>query len=484
MQAIDINCECLGLSRMQLMENAGASIAQAVRSSISSGRVVLVAGRGNNGGDAFVAARHLSSYEDIHTQVILIGRRSMIKTEEALKNFDLLKYSGIEAMQITDSSSLENCESLRSADIIVDAIFGTGVKGSIREPESTAIDIINSTGSSVISVDIPSGFDPDGNSFEKSIMADKTLTFHRLKKGLAREDVERYTGAIEVIDIGVCRDAEVYVGSGNLTMLNRRQVDSHKGQSGRILVVGGGEYFGAPALTAMASLRTGADIVTLALPRGVDDIVSAYSPNLIVRSLSDDRLCVEDVPVILKMIQSHDVLVIGNGLGRSDEIGEAISMILPYCRKVVVDADGFAGLKNIPVNDCDMILTPHAGEFSRLIGKKPPSDPLHRLESVLEYSRKNRVVTLLKGKVDIISDGEDVLLNRTGNEGMTVGGTGDVLAGIVGTLFAVNPAMEAASCGAFINGVAGDLAFEEHSYGLLATDIIDRITEVTRKEMS
>lgn len=123
MQAIDINCECLGLSRMQLMENAGASIAQAVRSSISSGRVVLVAGRGNNGGDAFVAARHLSSYEDIHTQVILIGRRSMIKTEEALKNFDLLKYSGIEAMQITDSSSLENCESLRSADIIVDAIL-------------------------------------------------------------------------------------------------------------------------------------------------------------------------------------------------------------------------------------------------------------------------------------------------------------------------------------------------------------------------
>ena len=478
MNAIDANCEYLGLSRLQLMENAGAAIAQAVSDKIGGGqknKVTLIAGRGNNGGDAFVAARHLASGCDIKPKVILLGRAFQIKTEEARRNYDALKHSDVEILEVTETTGLLQSD-FKSADIIVDAIFGTGIKGTIREPESTAIDLINDSYAYIIAVDVPSGFSPDGESFDRSVRADTTLTFHKMKTGLTTPDAKQYAGETKVVDIGVCEDAEKYVGIGNLQNLTRRSTESHKGHSGRVLVIGGGAYSGAPALAALAALRTGADIVTLAVPKSVADIVASFSPNLIVRTLSSDVLCPEDVPQVLDLIESHDVVVIGMGLGRDDRTQAAISEIIPHCRKVVVDADALHGLILPPAAGCDTIMTPHAGEFAHIRGTGSGA----RVEAVMEFSNKNGVVTLLKGNTDVISDGELVLLNRTGNPGMTVGGTGDVLAGIVGALFAVNKPMDAASCGAFINGAAGDIAFGLRGYGLLATDIIDNITEIMK----
>ncbi len=483
MNAIDANCEYLGLNPLQLMENAGAAIAQAVIDKIGGGqknKVTLIAGRGNNGGDAFVAARHLASGCDIKPKVILLGRAFQIKTEEARWNFDALKHSDVEMLEVTESTGLLQSDWLKDADIIVDAIFGTGIKGKIREPESTAIDLINDSEAYVIAVDVPSGFSPDGEPFDKSVRADITLTFHKMKTGLTKPDAKTFTGDVRVVDIGVCDDAEKYVGIGNLQTLTRRSTESHKGHSGRVLVIGGGAYSGAPALAALAALRTGADIVTLAVPKNVAEIVASFSPNLIVRALSSDILCPEDVPQVLELIGSHDVVVIGMGLGMDDRIKAAISEIIPHCKRVVVDADALHGLTLPQADGCDMIITPHGGEFAKLRGTETPTDTSARIEAVMKFSKQNRVVTLLKGITDVISDGDSVLLNRTGNSGMTVGGTGDVLAGIVGALFAVNPAMDAASCGTFINGAAGDIAFVSRGYGLLATDVIDNITEIMK----
>lgn len=479
MNAIDANCEYLGLSRLQLMENAGAAIAQAIIDKIGGGqknKVTLIAGRGNNGGDAFVAARHLASALGIRPKVILLGRVFQIKTEEARRNFDALKHSDVEILEVTETTGLLQSDWLKSADIIVDAIFGTGIKGAIREPESTAIDLINESKAYIIAVDVPSGFSPDGEPFDRSVRADTTLTFHKMKTGLTTPDAKTYAGETKVVDIGVCEDAEKYVGIGNLQILARRSTESHKGHSGRVLVIGGGAYSGAPVLAALAALRTGADIVTLAVPNSVADIVASFSPNLIVRALSSNVLCPEDVPQVLELIKLHDVVVIGMGLGRNDRTQTAVSEIIPHCKRVVVDADALHGLILPPAAGCEIVITPHAGEFAHIRGDGSGA----RVEAVMEFSNKNRVVTLLKGNTDIISDSESVLLNRTGNPGMTVGGTGDVLAGIVGALFAVNPAMDAASCGAFINGAAGDIAFGSHGYGLLATDVIDNITKVMK----
>jgi len=482
MNAIDANCEYLGLNPLQLMENAGAAIAQAVSDKIGGGqknKVILIAGRGNNGGDAFVAARHLASGYNIKPKVILLGRAFQIKTEEARRNFDALKHSDVEILEVTESTGFLQ-SNFKDADIIVDGIFGTGIKGKIREPESIVIDLINDSEIYVIAVDVPSGFSPDGEPFDKSVRADTTLTFHKMKTGFVTPNAKNYTGNVRVIDIGVCADAEKYVGSGNLRILTRRRTESHKGHSGRVLIIGGGAYSGAPALAAFAALRTGADIVTLAVPNSVADIVASFSPNLIVRALSSDVLCPEDVPQVLEMIRSHDVVIIGMGLGRDDRTKAAVSEIIPHCEKVVVDADALHGLTLPPAAGCEMIITPHAGEFAHFRGTDNPSETGTRVEKVIEFSKTNHIVTLLKGNIDVISDGESVLLNRTGNPGMTVGGTGDVLAGIVGALFAVNKPMDAASCGAFINGAAGDLAFKERGFGLLATDVTNKITEIMK----
>ncbi|WP_406655887.1 NAD(P)H-hydrate dehydratase [Methanolobus sp. ZRKC2] len=481
MKAIDINCAYLGLSPFQLMENAGAGIAREIISRLDSGTVVFIAGRGNNGGDAFVAARHLAIREDYKIKVVLLGRKSQIRTEESHSNFSLLHRSGInDIREISDSSELKTYQGWSEADIIVDAVLGSGIKGSVREPESTAIDLINNVGKFVISVDTPSGFDPGADIPGKCVSANLTLTFHRMKKELLLPAAGQFTGELKTVEIGVCRDAEDFVGKGDLMNLHKRSTLSHKGDSGRILVIGGGPYFGAPVFAAMAALGTGADIVTLAVPGKIADNVNSFSPNLIVSGLPGDFLKPEHVPKIRELLESHDVVVIGPGLGREEQTQEAISQILPLCKKAVIDADGLYNLSIPEAGNGEFIITPHAIEYSRLAGGRLPEAIGEKKDIICAFSKEKQVVTLLKGSIDIVSDGKDVRFNRTGNAGMTVGGTGDVLAGIVGALFATNGAMSAACCGCFISGLAGDLAFEQKGWGLLASDVIEKITDVMK----
>ncbi|MDG6243941.1 MAG: NAD(P)H-hydrate dehydratase [Methanolobus sp.] len=479
MRAVDANCSHLGLTPLQLMENAGAAIAREIISRMECGKVLFVAGRGNNGGDAFVAARHLALEDAYDVRLLLLGHRERIRTEESRHNFSLLAYSGIrEIKEISDSTELGAYQGLKDADLIVDGILGSGIKGAPREPESTAIELINSSGKYVISIDSPSGYDPEAEGSIKTIHADMTMTFHRMKQELGIAGCGRYTGEVKVAPIGVLRDAEEYVGWGDLISLSRRKQDAHKGNSGRILVIGGGAYYGAAALASMAALRTGADIVTVAVPENVADTVASYSPDLIVIPLEGDRLNPGNHNMLAKLIASHDVAVIGPGIGRHPATIKAVGQLLPLCEKAVIDADALFDL-TFPANgQGKFILTPHAGEFSRLSGFTVPLSLEEKKNMVRSFSGEKKVTTILKGSIDVISDGQNTLLNRTGNAGMTVGGTGDVLAGVAGALFAVNDAMDAASCAVFINGAAGDLAFKEKGFGLLATDIIDRITDV------
>ncbi|WMW26300.1 NAD(P)H-hydrate dehydratase [Methanolobus sediminis] len=479
MRAIDANCTYLGLSPVQLMENAGAAIAREIMSKISSGKVLFVAGRGNNGGDAFVAARHLATNTNYEVRLILLGHSSRIRTEESKQNFSLLSYSGLtELKEIADSKELEKYSGWKDNDIIVDGVLGSGIKGAPREPESTAIALINSSNSFIISIDSPSGYDLDGGEVVKSVIADMTITFHRMKTGLELPGSEKYSGLVKVAPIGVCRDAEEYVGMGDLMSLSRRNRDAHKGNSGRVLIIGGGAYYGAPALAALAALRTGADIVTVAVPENVADTVASFSPNLIVIPLKGDRLNPSNIPVLKNLLETHDVAVIGPGLGREKETLETVEQLLPLCRKAVVDADALFELKLPIKSEGKFILTPHSAEFSRLYGSEIPEELDSKKNVVSSFASDNDVTVVMKGKVDVISDGSVARLNRTGNAGMTVGGTGDVLTGITGALFAVNDAMDAASCAVFISGAAGDLAFKNKGNGLLATDIIARITDV------
>jgi len=477
MDALDINCAHFGLIPLQLMENAGCAVASEVMHLPSRERVLIVAGRGNNGGDGFVAARHLVGYD---VKVLLLGKSGEIKTPEAAQNLSILKKYNIPVIEITDRSGLDPAF-FSETDVIVDAIFGTGIKGSIREPENTAIDLINNSDAKVVSIDIPSGMDPDGGDFEKAVRSKITVTFHLPKPGLIKFGAEQYAGEIAIADIGIPQKAELIVGPGDVKLISERGAHSHKGDSGRVLIIGGGAYSGAPALAALCALRSGADIVTVAVPESVAGIVASFSPNLIVRGLKQNRLDQKDIPLIKELIQSHDVVVIGMGLGRDEGTIRTVREILPLCKKAVIDADGLAALEK-PLNKygCEIIITPHAGEFKMLSGEEVPSDRNKRIDMVNMFSIEQGVVTLLKGPEDLISDGTIIRVNLTGNPGMTVGGTGDVLAGITGALFAGNTGIEAAAASAYICGTAGDLALDEIGTGLLATDVIDRIPAAMR----
>ena len=197
----------------------------------------------------------------------------------------------------------------------------------------------------MISVDVPSGLGTN-----KVVMADAVVTFHRQKPDMADNVV--------VADIGIPPAAEFFVGEGDLWLMGRRSQESHKGDSGRILVIGGGPYTGAPALSALAALRAGADIVTVAAPKPAARAIATYSPNLIVQELSGDHLCPEDTTVLAEQIARHDVVVMGMGLGRHAETMAALAEIMPLCKKPVIDADALH--PDLPLRG---IVTPHAGEF-------------------------------------------------------------------------------------------------------------------------
>jgi len=433
------------------MENAGAALAREIRSVARGRKIAIVAGRGNNGGDALAAARHLS---DLGVTVFLLGRSRDITTEEARRNWEILEHLGYDLREVRDGSDL----SFEEFDLIVDGIFGTGVRGMIKGLEGDAIDALNSSGKRIISVDVPSGLGTD-----KAVRPDDIVTFHRPKPGLDER--------ARVVDIGIPAQAELFVGPGDLWLVGKRKPESHKGDSGRILVIGGGPYTGAPALSAMAALRSGADVVTVATPKIAAKTISCFSPNLIVQPLSSDHLCPEDLGILKGQISRHDVVVMGMGLGRHPETLAVLEGIIPLCKKAVIDADALQ--PQLPLKG---IVTPHAGEFRRISGiELTDSGFRERMGPLKDYAQRMGLVVLLKGKVDLISDGDLVRANTTGNPGMTVGGTGDVLAGITAAFYARTTAMRAAVAAAFVNGKAGDLVYEEKDFGMVATDVVEKI---------
>jgi NAD(P)H-hydrate epimerase len=240
-----------------------------------------------------------------------------------------------------------------------------------------------------------------------------------------------------------------------------------------VLIIGGGPFTGAPTFAAMAALRSGVDIVTVASPKA--EIIAGFSPNLIIREVGTGRITLKDVETLIDLIAQHDSVVLGPGLGVDPETTKAVSKLISASDNLTLDADGLNALATAEYKADSITVTPHQGEFSALTGETTPNSLQEKIEAVKTFSREWNVITLLKGRIDIISDGTTYRLNKTGNAGMTVGGTGDVLAGLVGAFSTRLSKIQAASTAAYLNGCAGDLAFSRFGYSLLATDVIDCI---------
>ncbi len=482
MMVAEGNAEDMGIPKSVLMENAGKSVAYYIISNLDPCKVTIFTGTGGNGGDGFVAARHLMN-NGYTVDLKLLG--SHIKSPETLQNWIAIKNisSGLNSLKlemIQDYSSLQKVDSA----VIMDAMLGTGIRGKIREPISTAIDVINQSKGIKLAVDVPSGLDPlTGEVPDKAIESDFTLTFHKIKTGLKKAKI-RYVGNIIVFDIGIPTEAETFLGKGDLLRLKMRDPASHKGNNGSVLVVGGShDYSGAPTLAGLSAFKSGVDLVYVACPESVAPSIRSYSPDLIVNTLYHDFIIEEDVGKILELSKKVDSLVIGCGMGIEEETESALNEMVEDIQKpMLMDADALKLLDLDLIKDHKVIITPHSAEFKALFDLKAPKNLEERIEAVSKVAAENNCVVLLKGVVDLISNGEKTRLNKTGNPGMTVGGTGDCLAGVTGGLLAKgHDAFEAACLGAYINGRAGDMALEKYEYHFMASDMIKYIDDAFRE---
>lgn len=467
MRALEANADFFGVSYGELMENAGRKAAETIIAHYKKCRVLVVCGTGNNGGDGFVVARFLRD-AGYSVLVVLLGRLGQVREGPALANAEIARSMGIPVVEAITPDEVPK-EPFDDCDLIVDAILGTGFRGIPREPARTAIELMNESKAHKVSIDLPSGLDADTGECSVCVCPDLVITFHAPKKGL-----ERYH--VDVAEIGIPKKAFTHTGPGDLVGLRSRGDFAEKGGGGRLLVIGGGPYTGAPTFAALAAYRSGAEIVTVAAPKRAANIIASFSPNLIVRPLSqEDTLAEGDVPMLEELIPRHHAVVVGMGLGREPGTLEAVKKILPLCKRVVVDADALQ--PGMPLHG---IITPNVHEFNRLSGEHLGSKD-DAADKVQEFSAKSGLVTIWKGSPAIVSDGASVKANSTGNPGMAVGGTGDVLAGIVGAFYCRNPAYKAACAAAFVGGDAGDMAFEDKGYGLMASDMLERIPYAMKK---
>jgi NAD(P)H-hydrate epimerase len=491
-----------------LMENAGRSVANAIERHYGSvaGKTILVfCGKGNNGGDGFVVARHLLNSGGAVT-VVLVGTTHRNLKGDPKTNFDILKQiaSGKHiSLKIIELKSIQKLSSVPHTDIIVDALLGTGFSGEVRSPHKQVIEYINNTSSTKVSIDVPSGVDATtGVVLNVAVKADLTVTLASKKTGLLVGQGRSYTGRLEVGDISFPEDifGRLNVQTFEIhrddikKVFPKRAIDAHKYKVGKVFVLAGSRgYTGAAAMSAESALRAGAGMVILGCPQSVYPILAKKLTEVIVVPLEETEngaVSLKACDVIQKHLDWAEVVVVGPGLSRDTETQQVVWKICESVdKKLVIDADGLNALsEKISIlkkrKSKDVILTPHMGEFIRLSGMKSEEIEQNKVEVARKFAVSNKVTVALKGAPTITATPEgNVYINSTGNAGMATAGVGDVLTGMLAGLWGQEMNQnETAYTGIYLHGEAGDVAKEKlGEKSLLATDILHYLPEAIMK---
>ena len=490
--------ETFGLPGRVLMENAGRGVIDvlvrtfpAIQSSGRNQSIGIIAGRGNNGGDGFVIARYLSSM-GASVNVYLFSERAAVKGDAAA-NLELLDALKIPVFEIMDPVSLsQRHPAMRHHRIWVDALLGTGLNAEVKGLFRQIIEFLNSLNRPVISVDIPSGLNADtGMICGACIQAHTTVTFGFPKIGHILFPGAGVTGRLETIDIGIPphivrgvrpRHHLLRPGAISRSFLQRAPT-SHKGTAGHVLVVAGSTgRAGAAALCGLGALRSGAGLVTLAIPKSLNAIIQSQIPEIMTAPMDgrkegiwDDSLC----NGIREQLQGKKCLAIGPGMGDPIETRKLVIEILrDVSIPVVLDADGLncisGQLELLKRLRAPAILTPHPGEMSRLTGESVADIQADRIGTARRFSQAHHVYLVLKGARTIIAQPDGtVYINLAANPGMAAGGMGDVLTGIIAGLLAQGLGPEAAShAGVYLHGKAADALRESRGpFGFLASEV-------------
>ena len=473
---------------IDLMDRAAEGVAQAVLRLLPGRpgkhcRVSVFCGTGNNGGDGIAAAR-LLFLAGVRVRTFLVGDYEKLTTD-ALAETRRLSECGVE-LETYDPENLDQSAWARGSQALVDAIFGVGLSRDIQAESrfGRAIRLINECPGAVVAADIASGVEADtGRVLGCAAKADKTIAFTYKKIGQAVGDGALLSGDVTVWDIGIPKD--LYMTSRAQTVesdfardaLPPRKPDGHKGNFGKLLVIGGAVgYTGAPYLTASAAVRSGCGLVYLGVPESIWAVEAGKCVSAMPFPLPEKNGLLSDKALqqILDKLDACDVLALGPGLGRSDRVTRLVCELLRQTEKpVVLDADGInliSGHKHL-LRGRTTILTPHDGEFARL-----GFCPGHDRQAAAEAAANDLgCILLLKGHRTVITDGSRTYINTTGNPGMAVGGSGDLLAGMIVSLLGQHLApLEAAACAAYLHGAAGDKCAEAMGqYGMLPTDMLE-----------
>jgi ADP-dependent NAD(P)H-hydrate dehydratase / NAD(P)H-hydrate epimerase len=500
MRATDrLTVDRYGVPSLELMEHAGHAVARFVlRTFPEAQRITVLCGKGNNGGDGFVAARALAE-AGRKVRVLLLGYPADLKGD-AKEMFERMEMAPVLAPDEASLQSAQVVNMLRESELFLDAVVGTGFKPPLRGVAAALRDQINANSAPVVAVDLPSGWDADSRDYlvEGAYRADAVVTFTAPK--LAHVCGNLTDSAYKPIVVAPIGSPDEAIQSGlNLTWAGAskkitetpRPAESNKGKFGHVLVIGGSYgKAGAPAMASLAALRTGAGLVTAAVAQPILDAVARVTPELMTIPLrtggqgeiSSSNL---DQETLKELLDKKTVLAIGPGLGQSEETERFVLGLLEKTDlPVVLDADAL----NILAKHKDkldgrnrlMVLTPHPGEMARLAGISTSEVQANREPLAREFSMKNHVTLVLKGWRTLIAhpDGS-MAINTTGNPGMAKGGSGDILTGIVAAMLAQYPhtAGEAVNAAVYLHGLAADFAVrEQDEHTLLATDTIAHLS--------
>ena len=485
-----------GIPGIVLMENAGRAVADALEEALEPldlMKVAVVCGKGNNGGDGFVAARHLLN-RGIEVEIMLLGNTADL-TGDARTNADILAKPGIPIAELADSAAL--AERLEHAEVVIDAVFGTGLNTAPRGRYAEAIDAVNESDCFVLAVDVPSGVDADtGDVPGSAVEADLTVTMGLAKQGLLLHPGRACCGDIEVADVGIPEhllndefDTALIEDEDILEALPERPDNGHKGTFGTALLVAGARGFsGAACLTGTAAIRAGAGLVKLAYPESITGIVEAgviEAVKIPVPDTGNGTLALAALDRVLAHAADARAVAIGPGITTDPETQELVLKLLPaLSAPVVIDADGLNNLAGrldvLTAMPAPAILTPHPGELSLLTGRPAPEIDHDRINVARGFAREHGVLLVLKGAPTVVATPAGIVfINSTGNSGLASGGTGDVLTGLIAGLLSQGAEpLDAALAGVFLHGRAADIAAEEFTgYALCAGDVIDHLPD-------
>ncbi|MXV72865.1 NAD(P)H-hydrate dehydratase [Candidatus Poribacteria bacterium] len=490
--------EGIGIPGIVLMETAGSAIVRAIEQHYPTcQRIGIFVGKGNNGGDGLVIARQLAhAGREVH--LFLVSPVESF-TGEAEINLQIARRLGL---QIEFYGTETVPTTLASCELFVDAIFGTGLRDTVRGSIATVIKTLNNFSTPILSVDLPSGLDANtGHPLSTCVRADRTVTIGLPKRGLLVHPGAEFAGKLEIVDIGFPEqviDAQGIKVNWTTTAevsqwLPPRPPASHKGTYGRVLVVAGSTGMtGAAALASEAALRTGAGLVTLAIPKHLNPILEGLLPEVMTLPLPETdagSLSVSATSAILEFSEkTKSVLAIGPGLSQHPDTVALVHQLVRENSeqglglRLVIDADGLNAIAQaseiVSLLDREAILTPHPGEMSRLTSTSVRNLEADRIRTAQQFASEHNLTLVFKGAPTVTGlPNGDVWINSTGNSGMATGGMGDVLTGIIAGLMAQGLSSEtAAILGIYIHGLAGDIAAEALGmHGLVASDVLKAV---------